>query len=178
MGGVNPTMFLVRPECAADYSAIDEVNRLAFGQEDEARLVRELRNVEGFTSELSLVAVKNNNVVGHLLFSPIRIESPDGSTPAIALAPMSVLPAFQRQGIGSKLVRAGLEACRRLGHKIVVVVGHPDYYPRFGFTPARAKGLKAPFPGPDEAFMALELSPGALEGVSGTVRYPPPFGIA
>ena len=168
-------MLTIRPECPEDYSAIDEVNRAAFGQGDEARLVRQLRNVNGFSPELSLVAVRDDEVVGHILFSPIHIETPAGCVPAVALAPMSVLPAFQNQGIGSRLVRAGLEACRRLGHTIVVVVGHPAYYPRFGFTPAGERGLKAPFPIPDDAFMVLELNAGVLEGVTGMVRYPPLF---
>ena len=97
------------------------------------------------------------------------------SLPALALAPMAVHPEFQSQGIGSRLVREGLERCRNLGHRIVVVVGHPEFYPRFGFTPARAKGLEAPFPVPDEAFMVTELVPGALDGVSGMIVYPAPF---
>ena len=88
---------------------------------------------------------------------------------------MAVRPEFQNQGIGSELVRQGLNECQRLGHKVVVVVGHPRYYPRFGFSSARAKGLEAPFQVSDEAFMAFELIPGILEGMSGMVKYPPAF---
>jgi putative acetyltransferase len=88
---------------------------------------------------------------------------------------MAVQPEFQNQGIGSELVRQGMERCRNLGYGIIIVVGHPTYYPRFGFTPAREKGLEAPFPVPDEAFMVIELTPGALNGISGIVIYPPAF---
>lgn len=95
--------------------------------------------------------------------------------PALALAPMAVRPEYQNQGIGSELVRHGLRQCRDLGHKVIVVVGHPEYYPRFGFSLARAKGLEAPFPVPDEAFLVLELVPDALEGIKGVVNYPPEF---
>jgi putative acetyltransferase len=128
-----------------------------------------------FITELSLVAVEAGRVVGHILFSPMTIETQEGAVPAVALATLAVRPEFQNQAIGSQLVRDGLDRCSGLGHRIVVVVGHPEYYPRFGFSPARARGLEAPFPVPDDAFLALELAPGALEGVAGTVRYPPPF---
>ena len=168
-------MITIRPETAEDYAAIAEVNRLAFGQEEEAALIEALRRSPGFIPELSLVAVDGDRVVGHILFSPMVIETQDGATPALALAPMAVRPELQNQGIGSELVRDGLEECRRLGHRIVVVVGHPAYYPRFGFSPARARGLEAPFPVPDEAFLALELVRGALDGIAGVVKFPPPF---
>ena len=157
------------------YSAIHEINSLAFGQENEARLVENVRKSRSFNPQLSLVAIKEGRVVGHILFSPITIKSERGAAPAVALAPMAVHPEFQNQGIGSKLVREGLEQCRKLGHKIVVVVGHRNYYPRFGFSSAGAKGLKAPFPVPDEAFLFAELVSGALDNVSGTVQYPPEF---
>ena len=168
-------MITIRSEQPPDYDAIDEVNRLAFGQEDEVRLVRGIRRLNDFDPRLSLVALQNRQIVGHVMFSPIDIEAPDRSTCALALAPMSVRPASQRKGVGVALVHAGLRAGRDLGHTIVVVVGHPGYYPRFGFIPARKEGLDAPFPVPDEAFMVLELSAGALAGVTGTVKYPPPF---
>ena len=168
-------MITIRPETAEDYAAIHEVNLLAFGQEVEPRLVEALRRLPDFIPELSLVAIEAGQVVGHILFSPFVIETKDGTVPALTLAPLAVRPEFQNQGIGSQLVRDGLERCRDLGHRIVVVVGHPNYYPRFGFSPARARGLEAPFPVPDEAFMVLELAPGALDGVAGTVRFPPPF---
>ena len=167
----------IRPETAEDYDATHEVNALAFGREVESRLVEALRALPDFIAGLSLVVVEASRVVGHILFSPFVIEMKDGAVPALTLAPLAVRPEFQNQGIGSQLVRDGLERCRTLGHRIVVVVGHPNYYPRFGFCPARARGLEAPFPVPDEAFMVLELVPGALDGVAGMVRFPPPFGV-
>jgi len=170
-------MITIRPETAEDYAAIHEVNLLAFGQEVEPRLVKNLRRLPDFIAELSLVAVEAGRVVGHILFSPFVIETKDGTVPALTLAPLAVRPEFQNRGVGSELVRDGLERCRILGHKIVVVVGHPEYYPRFGFSPARARGLEAPFPVPDEAFMVLELVPSALDGVAGIIRFPPPFDV-
>jgi putative acetyltransferase len=103
------------------------------------------------------------------------IDTPAGSIAAVALAPVAVLPEHQRRGIGGLLIRHGLELLRDRGERIVIVVGHPDYYPRFGFSPEKAKALKSPFP--PEAFMAMELSTGALDGIHGTVVYPAAFGI-
>jgi putative acetyltransferase len=168
-------MIKIQPEKREYDTAIHEINVLAFGLENEARLVENLRKSPDFIPELSLVAVKDKMVVGHILFSRITIQTKIGSFPALALAPMAVHPEFQKQGIGSKLIRQGFARCRKLGHKIVVVVGHPNYYPRFGFTSARAKGLEAPFSVPDEAFMVIEIAPGALNGISGMVIYPPAF---
>lgn len=167
----------IRPERERDHQAIHAVTAAAFGREEEALLIRRLRESEAFIPPLSLVAVAERRVVGHVLFTRVGIESPAGAVPALALAPLSVLPEFQDRGIGARLVREGLKRSRQLGHTIVVVVGHPSYYPRFGFSPARAGGLEAPFPVPDEAFMALALVPRALDGISGTVRYPPPFEV-
>ncbi len=166
---------VIRREQPADSAAVAEVNRLAFGQDNEAQLVAELRKAEDFDPTLSLVAVCDGEVVGHILFSAICIESQRGEVRALALAPMAVLPDYQRQGIGSALVREGLEACRRAGHRIVVVLGHAEYYPRFGFTPASGYGVKAPFSVPDEAFMLLSLASGGLDGISGVVCYPAAF---
>jgi putative acetyltransferase len=163
----------IRPETNADHKAIRHVNRLAFGQDDEARLVDALR--DGGYLRVSLVAERAGQVVGHILFSDLPILTEAGTVPALALAPMAVLPGFQRRGIGSDLVRSGLDECRRRGHQIVVVVGHPHFYPRFGFSPKLAASLDSPFSS-REAFMALELVPGALDGVAGGVQYPPPFG--
>jgi putative acetyltransferase len=162
----------IRAETAADLDAIRHVNRLAFGQDDEARLVDALR--EGGFVRLSLVAEQDGQVVGHILFSDLPIITDAGFVPALALAPMAVLPAFQRQGIGSALVRRGLEVCLEQGHRIVVVLGHPHFYPRFGFSPKLASALASPFGGGD-SWMALELVPGTLAGVAGRVDYPPPF---
>jgi putative acetyltransferase len=167
----------IRPERREDYSAVHDLNRNAFGSESEARLVEELRRLPGFIPELSLVAIRGGRIVGHILFSPIQIAGGTGTGRALALAPMAVHPAFQRQRIGSELVLQGIAVCWNLGYGSIVVVGHPDYYPRFGFVSARPRGLEVPFPVPDEAFMVLELRPGALQGMKGTVIYPKPFEI-
>lgn len=165
-------MILIRPEKPEDYNYVNEVNKQAFGQEDEACLVERIRKSPNYIKELSLIAVKNNKIVGHILFSIIRINTKKGPIPVLSLAPMAVLPEFQKQGIGSLLVRKGLEKSKRLGYKTVILIGHPDYYPRFGFTGAKGKGLKAPFPVPDEAFLVYELVPGSLDGINGTIEYP------
>src|SRR5205823_10756103 len=123
--------FLIRSETSADYEAIRHVNHLAFGQEDEARLVDALR--EGGYVRASLVAEQAGQVVGHILFSDLPILTAAGTVSALALAPLAVLPEFQNQGIGSALIRRGLAVCQEQGHQIVVVVGHPPFYPRFGF---------------------------------------------
>lgn len=168
-------MIIIRLETLEDYTAISEVNKLAFGQKNEARLVKNIRQTANFNPKLSLVAIKDKKVVGHILFSPITIQSQNGNIPALALAPLAICPEFQNQGIGSQLVKQGLQECQRLGHKVVIVMGHPTYYTRFGFSSATAKGLEAPFPVPDEAFMILELVPGTLNSISGMVKYPPVF---
>jgi putative acetyltransferase len=168
-------MITIQCEREEYYTAIREINVLAFGRETEAELLENLRNSRDFAPELSLVAIKDRRVVGHILFSPIAIHTNKEVFSALALAPMAVHPEVQSQGIGSELVRQGLDRCRNQGHSIVVVVGHPKYYPRFGFTAARVKGLEVPFPVPDEAFMVLELVPGAMNGITGMVIYPQEF---
>lgn len=114
-------------------------------------------------------------MVGHILFTKVAVRGASQIHDALALAPMAVVPHCQKQGVGSALVRRGLEAARELGHSVVIVVGHPDYYPRFGFVPAQPLGILAPFEAPSEAFMVLGLHPNALLGVHGTVEYPPAF---
>jgi putative acetyltransferase len=166
-------MVNIEPEREEDYTVIHEINRLAFGQKNEAELIEKLRQSANFIPELSLVAVMGEKTVGHILFSPVAIQTEERLVTALAVAPMAVHPEFQKRGIGSELVRRGLKRCQNLGYEVVIVVGHPKYYPRFGFAPARKKGLEAPFPVSDEAFMAIELAPGALNGISGMVIYPP-----
>jgi putative acetyltransferase len=163
---------LIRPETEQDKGAVWQVNQAAFGQDAEARLVDALR-AGGFTP-VSLVAACHGQVVGHILFSDLNIIAAQGTVTALALAPMAVLPDFQRMGIGSALVRRGLEICIEQGHRIVVVLGHPAFYPRFGFTAKLAECLESPFGG-GPSFMAAELVPGALKGVQGRVIYSPPF---
>jgi putative acetyltransferase len=165
----------IRHETAADAGAIREVVRRAFGRDDEASLVDALR-ADSY-SRFSLVAEVDDEVVGHVLFSELLIQSESSITSALALAPVAVLPERQRQGIGSELIRRGLETCRAQSHGIVVVLGHPQFYQRFGFSSALAAGLHCAFSG-KPSFMALELVAGALAGLSGKVAYPPPFGVS
>jgi putative acetyltransferase len=165
-------------EDAHERSVIRFINEAAFGGSEEADLVESLRTEDAVL--LSLVAEVHQEklqeqIVGHILFSRMFIENSSGAFPAAALAPMAVLPEHQRRGIGGKLIRRALGALRERGEPIVIVVGHPHYYPRFGFSTEKAQSLEGPFP--REAFMAMELSPGALEGVRGKVRYPAAFGL-
>ena len=167
-------MMIVRAEIAEDYEAVRRVNESAFGRPNEADLVEALRSHA--RPHISLVAVLDGQVVGHIFFSPVLIESEGGVWSAMGLAPMAVQPEYQGQGIGGRLVREGLSECQRLGHSVVVVLGHPDYYPRFGFTKARLKGLRCEYDVPDEVFMVTELEPQALDGRQGLVKYHPEFG--
>ena len=162
---------LVRPETAGDFAGIRRVNESAFGTSEEADLVDSLRN-DGDVL-VSVVAVLDQQIVGHILFSRMSIDTKAARIPAVALAPMAVAPSYQRQGIGGRLIARGLDDLRALSERIVIVVGHPTYYPRFGFSSERARSLEHPF-APD-AFMVLELSRDALDGVRGRVRYPPAF---
>ena len=167
---------MIRREIPEDIEAIRHVNEEAFGGKEEADIVDALRKRSA--AVLSLVATDKGRVIGHILFSPVIIESESSSFGAVALAPMSVLPEYQRKGIGSELVRAGLDECRALGHELVVLVGHADYYPRFGFVPARERSIECEFEVPDEAWMLLELREGALGGRKGTVKFQTEFGGA
>ncbi|MFC1543608.1 GNAT family N-acetyltransferase [Candidatus Neomarinimicrobiota bacterium] len=166
-------MFSIRPEKSADREAISEVNIEAFGQADEANLVDTLRDAGALI--ISLVAVRNDQVVGHIAFSPVNIASDDGSFTALGLAPMAVLPEHQNQGIGSQLVEAGLKECLRSGHDLVIVLGHAEYYPRFGFVPAGPLGISWDREVPEDAFMVVELGTGVLAGRTGEVKFHPAF---
>lgn len=162
----------IRSERPDDIRGIRAVNQAAFDTSAEAALVDALR--QQARPLVSLVAADTDAVVGHILFSPMTPLSPGGSQ-IMGLAPMAVLPARQRRGIGSALVRSGLDECRRLGFGDVVVLGHADYYPRFGFVPASIFGLASEYDVPDDVFLALELNPHALRGRAGTIRYHPAF---
>ena len=163
----------LRSELETDHAGIRRVNELAFGRSNEADLVDALRQTAN--PEISLVAVLGCEIVGHIFFSPVSVESDTCSFTALGLAPMAVLPEYQRRGIGSDLVCEGLKACERLGHYLVFVVGHPDYYPRFGFKPARQLGFDCEYAVPDEVFMVVKLKPGAASALNGIVRYMPQF---
>ncbi|HEX3002484.1 MAG TPA: N-acetyltransferase [Methanoregula sp.] len=167
--------FFIRQELPEDANAIFEVHLQAFGQDGESRLVNALRNDGIVNPDLSFVAVHGDRIIGHILFTPVEIVSGAVASPALSLGPLGVHQDYQCRGIGAALINEGLDECRRLGHHIVIVVGHPLYYPRFGFTAASGAGITAPFPCPDDAFMALSLKPGALDGIGGKVRYPAAF---
>jgi len=163
----------IRDEQPRDRDRVRTVNESAFGRSDEADLIERLR-LEGAVL-LSLVAEVDGQIVGHILFSRMTVETAGGPVAAVSLAPMAVLQGHQGYGVGTQLVRDGLAKLRDRGERVVIVLGHKEYYPRFGFSPEKARCLTSPFP-PD-AFMALELSDGALEGVQGFVRYPIAFGL-
>jgi putative acetyltransferase len=150
---------------------IRAIHEAAFGRADEADLVDGLRS-EGAVLA-SLVAEVEQRMVGHILFSRMWIDNADGAIPAAALAPVAVLPEHQGRGIGGQLIRNGLDFLQGQGERIAIVLGDPAYYSRFGFSVEQARALESPFP--PEAFMALELSAGALKGVRGKVRYPDAF---
>jgi putative acetyltransferase len=164
---------LIREEVPSDAAAIAALNRAAFGGGYEADLIARLRADRLVIA--SLVAQVRAKIVGHILFSMLPTEMDGRTIRAAALAPMAVQPELQNQGIGSKLVEEGLKAARARRIEAVVVLGHPAYYPRFGFSADLARRLAAPFSG--EAFMALELVPGALDGSMGSVSYPAAFGL-
>jgi putative acetyltransferase len=157
----------VRAEQAADIPRIHALNCAAFESPAEARIVDALRGQPGV---ISIVAEEDGTIVGHIMFSPVRLTGAD-EVRAMALAPMAVAPARQRAGIGSALVLDGLARCRQQGVEALVVVGHPEYYPRFGFSLASGFGITCEFDVPDEVFMALELAPGALRGRTGQVFF-------
>jgi putative acetyltransferase len=166
-------MIVIRDETASDYEAVHRVNQVAFSRPEEANLVESLRDAGSVL--ISLVAVIDQDVIGHILFSPVTVKGAHSDFQAIALGPMAVLPEHQRTGIGSQLVRDGLAHCSRAGKNIVFVVGHPRFYPRFGFVPARQLGFECEYSVPDDVFMVAELRRGALGGRSGMVRYHPAF---
>jgi len=165
----------IRAEEPADRLGVREVLSRAFSRDEEAQLVEALREGPSFVPGLSLVALDGPRVVGHVLFTRIHVRAGESATEALSLAPLAVVPERQSEGIGTALVEHGLAECRRLGHRIVVVLGHPTYYPRFGFIPAGTQGIRARFAARPETFMVLELVPGALDGVRGQVEYPEEF---
>ena len=163
-------MISIRQEEPRDREAVRLVNQLAFDRQEEAEIVDALHETDAVV--LSLVALHADSVVGHIMFSPDKIEDDDCLVEGIGLGPMAVLPEYQRQGIGSALVESGLKTLRDRSCVFVVVLGHPDYYPRFGFEPASRRGIKSPWEGiPNEAFMILVLDEAQMKGVHGVARY-------
>lgn len=166
------TTVVVRSEREGDLSAIRDLNRVAFGTSEEADIIDRLR--QQARPVISLVAAEGRVILGHIIFSPVSLEG-RSKLKLMGLGPMAVSPGHQRRGIGSQLVAVGLKRCHQLPCAAVIVLGHPTYYPRFGFTPASDFGLSSEFDVPAEVFMALELEPGSLRSSSGTVRYHPAF---
>lgn len=159
---------LVRGEQERDRANAHAVNLAAFDTPLEAALVDRLR--EAAHPLVSLVGLDGESVIGHILFSPVVLSGHEDLR-IMGLGPMAVVPAHQRKGVGSVLVRAGLERCRELEYGAVVVLGHPEYYPRFGFVPAVSAGIRCEYDAPEEAFMVVELKPGYLRNSQGTIRY-------
>lgn len=160
----------IREEEPPDIPAIRTINELAFGQQQEADIVEALRR--SCDDLVSLVAALDGRPVGHILFSPVEIESPQGQITGYGLGPLAVLPKYQRRGIGSQLVQSGLKVVKGLANPFVIVLGHPDYYPRFGFERASTHAIQSQWAEvPDEAFMVLVLDETAMQGLTGIARY-------
>ncbi len=167
-------MVTIRLEQQSDYAAIRNVNQLAFGQPDEANIVERLRGLPNVASWAALI---DDQVVGHVLFSPVSIHHPRGTTEGRGLGPMSVLPAHQNQGIGTRLLEHTLIEARAAAWPFVVVLGHPRYYPRFGFVCASEYGVRCQWEGvADDAFMILALDASRTKPLRGVARYRPEFG--
>ena len=162
----------IREERQDDVAAIREVNRLAFGQTQEGEIVDALRANGGVL--LSLVAVSNGKIVGHVLYTPIVVGS---AFQGAALGPVAVLPDYQRQGIGSQLVATGNRRLAEAGCPFVIVLGHAEFYPRFGFTPASALGITCEWEVPDDVFMVLVLDRAKCEGIAGRATYRSEFAM-
>jgi len=173
-------MLTIRQEKAADFPAIKTILQLAFANEEhsdqtEDLLVERLRKSPAYIPELALVATMDEKVIGHILLTKIDIVSPQRSTPSLALAPVSVHPDYQQQGFGGALINAAHQQARALGYGSIILLGHADYYPRFGYQLCRDYGIEIPFPAPAENCMVLELQEGALAGVRGMVKYAQAF---
>ena len=166
---------LIRDETGADRAAVHALNSAAFPSAAEADLVDALRELA--KPSIALVAEADDRIVGHILFTPVTLSANTGLS-IMGVAPMAVLPEFQRRGIGSALVAAGLSRCRDLGAGAVVVLGHPDYYPRFDFKPASDFDIDCEYDVPPGVFMLQELVPGYLQGHAGTIRYHAAFADA
>ncbi len=172
----------IRKETPEDCDRVFELTQKAFetleiSEHNEGQLVEKLRKAPTFIDELSMVAELDDQVVGHILFTPMMIENDEQKFQTLILAPVSVLPQFQKMGIGGQLIRAGHQKAKELRFKSAILLGHPEYYPRFGYKPASKWGIKTQIPLPsDDVFMAVELTDGALSNVSGMVIFPPEFG--
>jgi predicted N-acetyltransferase YhbS len=167
----------IRPEETADIDDIYELNRLVFGQDNEARLVDHIRQGPNFIPQLSLVAYSDEQLIGYILFSKITVANGDFKHESLGVTSMVVHPEHQKRGMGAKLLTTGLQIATELGYTDVFVFGHEFYFPKFGFLPAARWNIKPPFDVPAEVFMALELIPNALLNVSGIVEFPIEFSV-
>lgn len=167
----------IRTETKNDYKQVFNLNYEAFGnRDDEAKLVERIRFSNGFIAELSLVAEDKGEVVGHLLISKAKIIKENDEKEVLVLAPIAVKPTAQNKGIGSKLMKEGLKRAKSAGYGLVLLIGHSDFYPRFGFEQARKHGLElTQFTVGDEVFMVHELKKGELAKTTGELHYPPAF---
>lgn len=176
-----PVQVIIRPETEADYPSVFDLTEQAFrtleiSDHREQYLIERLRLSSSFVPELSLVACTDDDlIVGHILLTKIQIEDGSVNHEALILAPVSVLPAFQNQGIGSRLICAAHDAARELGFGAVVLVGHEHYYPRFGYRLCRLYGIRMPFDVPEVNCLVAELIPGRLQPISGLVKFDPAF---
>jgi predicted N-acetyltransferase YhbS len=166
---------IIRRETPDDFQQVARVIEMAFRQKNEAILVEKLRHNKNYISNLSIVAEYKRTVIGHILFFPIVIRTGDAERESLALAPLSISPEFQKMGIGGRLIEEGLRTAREIGYTSAIVIGHPEYYSRFGFIPARKWGISAPFEVPADAFMGIELQADALMNAGGVVEYPQEF---
>lgn len=158
-------MIEIREEHSGDFTAVRDVNRLAFGQDQEGNIVDALRS--NGAALLSFVATLDGHVVGHIMYSSLSVGDNQGA----ALGPMAVMPEHQRRGIGSQLIEAGNRKLKDAGCPFIVVVGHAEYYPRFGFRPASTYGITCEWELPDNIFMVLVLDPVKMQGVAGLAKY-------
>lgn len=163
----------IKPETSNAYQAIYNIHKEAFQQENEAKLIEDLRKTSSFDSRLSFVALIDGQVVGHILFYPLNIKTQNGLVPTLGLVPLAVKPEFQKQGVGTELVNEGLKQAKLLGYTSVIVAGDPNYYGRFGFK--LVDKIDNNIGEPLDHFMYLELKPNALKDVHGTIEYPPEF---
>ena len=169
----------IRPETRNDCAAIRQVNDLAFERPAEGRLVDNLRQLPEFDPRLSLVAELDGQIIGHALFSPIYIQGKDGEEyPCLSLGPIAVIPEFQKQGIGGRLIELGHRAALELDYTAVLLLGHPGYYPRFGYRSADKWAITNPWNINGDPWMAIELVQGALDGKAGLAVYPQAFNEA
>jgi putative acetyltransferase len=177
MAGCNGMPIQIRKERPGDEAAVFDVNFRAFGRDAEPKIVDELR--KNCPDGISLVAEERGKIVGHILFTPAWIDASPMPVHGMGLAPLAVAPECQRRGIGSALIQAGIEALRASGTPFIVVLGHPEYYPKFGFEKASTHGIRCEYDQvPDEAFMIFVFQPQAMEGIHGTAKMRPEFAAA